>query len=448
MKAVSSLKVIGTYEGECADANITNLNGLDITRDVWENVFNSDEYKNAISKGWYIGYLGHPEDPGCQEFKNACIVMREGHIDDSGKVYGRFDLIDTPVGRIVKSFQDAGVTFGISVRGAGDIVQNSVDPDTFCFRGFDLVTFPAYPDAIPKFTDVAASADANMRLKYQKVCAAVNTNLKDIESESTLDIIQSQFAKQSDEYKAIEEHKNALNAPDDAKLNRTKLECMTQMYLDAVLENTKLNSKVNRLQHDLKSTTIQSSNRIKAIERIVADQSHDTEQEHTHEIEALNQKVIRCNKTISSLKSELSKTQTNNLKYIQTIESSQNTIRQKDSVIASLRSKLSETVTSAANTDAKISNLDEDNKKLKDDVKCMKKIISEYQEAYASLYATAIGVSIDADVEVHSNTSVSQLQKIISATNTCNIASQPELMADDTLYEEDIADSDDTLVTM
>lgn len=29
--------VLGSFEGECADSNITNLNGLDITREVWEN---------------------------------------------------------------------------------------------------------------------------------------------------------------------------------------------------------------------------------------------------------------------------------------------------------------------------------------------------------------------------------------------------------------------------
>ena len=38
----SKSPIIGTFEGECADANITNLNGLDITREVWDNVFNSD----------------------------------------------------------------------------------------------------------------------------------------------------------------------------------------------------------------------------------------------------------------------------------------------------------------------------------------------------------------------------------------------------------------------
>ena len=58
-----TLAILGTFSGECADSTITNLNGLDITREVWENVFDSDEYKQAIEQGWYIGYLGHPQDP-------------------------------------------------------------------------------------------------------------------------------------------------------------------------------------------------------------------------------------------------------------------------------------------------------------------------------------------------------------------------------------------------
>ena len=118
--------VLGVFEGECADANITNNNGLDITVPVWQEVFDSDIFKQGIENGWYIGFLGHPEDPGCMDFRHGCIIMIEGYIDEDGKVYGKFNLIDTPVGRIVKSLIDAGVKFGISVRGAGDIENNSV----------------------------------------------------------------------------------------------------------------------------------------------------------------------------------------------------------------------------------------------------------------------------------------------------------------------------------
>ena len=189
--------IIGKFEGECADSNITNLNGLDITREVWETVFGSDEYKNAVQNGWYLGFLGHPDDPNCMDFEHACIVMTSGRIADNGKIYGTFDLLDTPVGRIVKTLQDAGVTFGISVRGAGDIIDNSVDPETFVFRGFDLVTFPAYPESIPTFTAVAASSDVETQKKYKKVCAAIHANISQVTSQAALDVMKTCVASQS-----------------------------------------------------------------------------------------------------------------------------------------------------------------------------------------------------------------------------------------------------------
>ena len=81
--------IIGTFEGKCADGLVTNANNMDIPTEVWTTLFNSDSYKQAIKLGWYIGFLGHPEDPNCMDFKNACIVMTEGHIDDNGEVYGK-----------------------------------------------------------------------------------------------------------------------------------------------------------------------------------------------------------------------------------------------------------------------------------------------------------------------------------------------------------------------
>lgn len=206
----SRYKILGMYEGEILDTNITNKNGLDITRDVMETVFSSEDYRQGIENGWFIGFLGHPEDPNCIEFEHGCIVMTDGYIDNNGKVYGKFNLIDTPVGQIVKKFQDAGVIFGISIRGAGDIVNNSVQPDTFVFRGFDLVSFPAYPESIPKFTAIAASTSLEDRKKYQSVCTVVNENLKNITSCSTIDILQSQFAPQSEEYKSLENQRQKI----------------------------------------------------------------------------------------------------------------------------------------------------------------------------------------------------------------------------------------------
>ena len=171
----SANTVLGTFTGKCCDASVFNNNDMKLDRELFEKLIESDEYKDAMDHRYYIGFLGHPEDPNCQDFKDACIVMTSMEIKDNDEIYGTFDLIDTPVGRVVKSFIDAGVEFGISIRGAGDVdVEGNVDPDTFIFRGFDLVAFPAYNDAVPEFIEIAASNDP----KYKKIKAAIDKNLK------------------------------------------------------------------------------------------------------------------------------------------------------------------------------------------------------------------------------------------------------------------------------
>lgn len=406
--------ILGTYDGECADSNITNLNGLDITREVWEAVFSSEEYKQALNMGWYIGFLGHPEDPNCMDFEHACIVMTECHIDDNGKVYGKFNLIDTPVGRIVKTFQAAGVRFGISVRGAGDIINNSVDPETFVFRGFDLVAFPAFPESIPTFTAIAASTDADSQAKYKAICATVDKNLEGLNTVESIDIVASQFAAQSEQYKKLQAHKAEIlsaTEPEDDKLTAEvlsqKLAGMTQLYIEASsalreLQKVESAEKVenHQLQRKLKSieriTSAQQSDLIASFDKITA--SYET-------LKASNKK----------LKSEIEAAQQSNLKYKQSILSVDKKSKEKDSVISKLRLELAETVNAATETNTRSSNLDAINKKLTQRLDTADKLIQEYQDAYASLYANAIGVELSG-VQVTASTSVSEIQSLIRGT--------------------------------
>lgn len=418
--------VIGIYEGECADANITNNNGLDITYDVWDTVFKSDEYKMGIENGWYIGFLGHPKDTGCQDFEHACIVMTEGSIDDNGKVYGKFNLIDTPVGRIVKTFEESGVKLGISVRGAGDVVNNSVDPDTFVFRGFDLVTFPAFPESIPEFTAIAASTDVNEQKKYQKICAAVENELPNINSCDALNMIQSQFPEQSEIYREVEERKCELGQCEEAELNpedriallEKQVEGLTQLYLDTYEKLNESRTCLADKQKMFDATMIQCNRKIHAMTRICANQNKlvdEIDSESQAAIETLNNnnnKVITAN---SKLKRTLRRVKEDNLQYQQKIEASEKAISEKEKIICSLKSELSETVASSKLTAKRMSNLDKDNQKLQKEITASEKLISEYQDAYASLYAQAVGVSLS-NISVTATTDVSQLQKVISSS--------------------------------
>ena len=431
-----NLAILGTYEGECADSNITNLNGLDITRPVWENVFNSEDYKKAIELGHYIGYLGHPEDPNCMDFKDACIVMTEGHIDDNGKVYGKFNLIDTPVGRIVKTFQDAGVTFGISVRGAGDIENNSVDPETFIFRGFDLVTFPAFPESIPKF--VAASSDAESQAKYKKICAAVNNNLHNITSSEALKIIQSQFAEQSDEYRNIEARICELG--DEVEdISDEKIQAVTALYLESIEANNQLKSKIHSMEKAYSSEIVKHRRKIASLERICLSQSIKMQ-------EAIRASEVRAKTAVaasSKLKKSLLSARETNLKYIQKIDASKKDVEEKTSVISSLQSKLSKTVTAAENDKRRSSNLDEKMARLTSEISACKKMLAEYQDAYANLYSSALGVDLK-NITVTATTSVDELQRSISGTVN---ASLDDAFAEP-MHVDAYEDYDDEIVTL
>lgn len=442
--------IIGVFEGECADSNITNENGLDITRPVWENIFSSESYQQAIDLGWYIGFLGHPDDPGCMDFRNACIVMTEGRIDDNGKVYGKFNLIDTPVGRTVKTFIDAGVTFGISVRGAGDIVNNSVDPDTFVFRGFDLVSFPAFPESIPTFTAIAASSDVESQKKYKAICAAVKENLPNIDSCEAIDILQCQFAEQSDEYKALEDRKREIKGCDssdkvneddvsecdDLDITKDKVESMTKLYLEQVEANKSLKNENKILSSKLASKEIETRRKISSISRITADQIKAA-------TDAKDAAENRCKQLVAAstrMKDTISQERSNNLKYLQKISESKNDAESKDSLISSLQSRLNETVNASADAKRRTSNLDEQLKRSRDEVKACRKMLKEYQDAYAELYSQAVGADLQ-KVKVTASTSVSSLRSAITSSisrKPSSIKEPEEIDVDDCYFDDDI----------
>ncbi len=63
-------------------------------------------------------------------------------------LYAYVDILDTPSGRLLKTFCDYGFVPGISSRGSGDIMANDeVDPETFFLETWDIVQLPAVKKA-------------------------------------------------------------------------------------------------------------------------------------------------------------------------------------------------------------------------------------------------------------------------------------------------------------
>ena len=419
-----SSSVIGTIEGEALDTNITNKNGIDITREVIENVLESEDYKDGIENGWFIGFLGHPEDPNCMDFKDAGIVMTDMTIDENGKVYAKFNIIDTPVGKIIKTFTDAGVNFGISIRGAGDIIGTEVDPETFIFRGFDVVTFPAYPESIPKF-DIAAATDT----KYRKICSSVKANARKITSATALKELRGMFSDRSDIAKLIDSCTESVSeskaAPVTASTlgDQERLDAVMDLYLKASAEVKSLRIQLAQSRRAATDAVVASRRKMDAVRRITASQNQSMKKS----LDVSSASVSALRETVSSLKKENDALKNSNLIYKQRIASSRSDIEKKDSIIASLNDRLRKTVTASTEMQTRASNLDEDNDALRCEVEDIRRSLHQYQDAYAAMYAASIGAD-PTGIHVDDSTDVSELRRRIeSATNSANITAVPEI---------------------
>lgn len=464
----SNSTVLGTFTGKCCDAAVVNNNDMKLDRELFEKLIDSDEYKDGMEHRYYIGFLGHPEDPNCQDFKDACIVMTSMTIEDNDEIYGTFDLIDTPVGRVVKSFIDAGVQFGISIRGAGDVdAEGNVDPDTFIFRGFDLVAFPAYNDAVPEFIEIAASSDP----KYKKIKLAIDKNLQYISSATAIDEIQATLNPHSAEYKKLEARKQDIGVQDDLEptdeemedITARKLGAMTDMYIEECERNRELEKALASTLLQLKEVEASYSRKIDSLKRITASQnklmikrldkvtaSYNKAIDTSHQLKAelrdatSRLEKVEASKSIlkhenSEINKELDEANKNNLIYKQKIACSSADIEDRDATISELQSKLNKTVVASTNAKRDASDRDEEVKQLRNQLSSSDKTIADledrvmaceemlhsYQQAYADFYATALGTSVSG-LPVTASTSVSELENLIQgATNTSNIPAMP-----------------------
>ena len=480
--------VIGTYSGKSCDADVLNNNTMYLSRELFKKLIASEEYETAIKLGWYIGYLGHPKDPNCMDFRNACIVMREMHMDDNGDVFATFDLLDTPVGKVVKTFIDAGVQFGISIRGAGDVSSDgTVDPDSFVFRGYDLVTFPAYNDAIPEYTDVAAATDLKAQQNYKKISSAITNNLSSITSCEAIEVLQQHLNPVSEEYTALADREAELaeQSSDTDKdeyiaILEQKLDAMTQLYLNEYHQNSALESRIDEATCDLMDArygVIASSNisrkKLKSVERILSDQvsritaALDTEKKKTAALRRTNARLKTAitaadavksrvedecaelqakNKEISaSLKEARDSLNKNNLIYRRKIEANTEALQSNESTISELEEKLSKTVAEKSTLTKKLSNRDKEVEELQSAVTASTNMILQYQQSYADMCADIIGIHVD-EIDITASTSPQQLKKMIfgasGSSNSINQA-QPESIEFESIYP-----CDDDIVTI
>jgi hypothetical protein len=104
--------------------------------------------ESFVQKGRALGELGHPDGPTVNLDRvshKICELYRAGN-----NFIGKEQILDTPMGKIVKNLIDAGAKLGVSSRGMGSLEnRNGVNyvKEDFTLAAIDIVADPSAPNA-------------------------------------------------------------------------------------------------------------------------------------------------------------------------------------------------------------------------------------------------------------------------------------------------------------
>ena len=134
-------------EGVFAQTDKKNRNGRVYPESTMRKAV--DKYdKEQVQKKRAVGELNHPEGPTVNLDKVSHLIT-DLHFEGKD-VVGKAQILDTPMGKIVKGLLDGGVQLGVSTRGMGSLEQQNgamVVKDDFILSTVDIVQDPSAPDA-------------------------------------------------------------------------------------------------------------------------------------------------------------------------------------------------------------------------------------------------------------------------------------------------------------
>jgi len=134
-------------EGVFAQAEQKNRNGRIYPKPVMEAAV-SKYVEDQVSKKRAVGELNHPEGPTVNLDKVSHLITDlklEGN-----DVVGKAQILDTPMGQIVKGLLEGGVQLGVSTRGMGSLERKNgamYVKEDFILSTVDIVQDPSAPEA-------------------------------------------------------------------------------------------------------------------------------------------------------------------------------------------------------------------------------------------------------------------------------------------------------------
>ena len=135
-------------KGIFLQADIKNRNGRVYPMEILQKEV-SRYNKKFINENRAYGELGHPEGPTVN-LERVSHMVTELYPDGKNFI-GEAKIMETPMGKIVKSLMDEGGKLGVSSRGMGSLDQkngaNYVRDDFYLATAADIVADPSAPNA-------------------------------------------------------------------------------------------------------------------------------------------------------------------------------------------------------------------------------------------------------------------------------------------------------------
>ena len=237
--------ILGRLVGPIADSVNPTRNGRRYSGELWEKVFKNPIMQEKIENRVCFGELGHPADRTETDMEKICWCLAEvPKKGDDGQLYGVFDILPTPNGRILKALCDYGSNIGTSSRGSGDTFmdydgQESVDPDTYECECWDAVLLPAVKSA--RLTPVTESLHKTLKESLESLVENANDADKKVMTE-TLNNLNLDYNTDSVDDNRVNEGEETAADDDGAVVESLQV---------AVKQKQELENKVLDLQEKL-----------------------------------------------------------------------------------------------------------------------------------------------------------------------------------------------------
>lgn len=437
---------LGRLEGICADFKNPTRNGRLYPLGLWKRVFEDALFKESLENKTLFGELDHPEDRFEPLMTEACVVMTDYRIDeDAGVIYGGFDILDTPKGRILKSIVDYGSVVGVSSRGQGDIIESvngeEVDEDSYDFACFDVVSTPA----VEKARQTVAES-----IKKTNFKESVERQIKDAETVADLNIIRSVVRasdiKKSDMdtiIESIEDKCNTLqNAGNTISAEKNTSEPLNESAKTISDKDRRLHSCINGLRKQLsaykhreKRYVESMSNKDAMIEQLKSDLSAekkrlsgiraDSKRQLTSVKESYDDRLTKSKNVERRLNERVDKT----------LSEKQNLEKQLRSMEDSYKSRLTTLTERLRTKEDQISTLQDELSTSQENLK----LLESENRSLKSSHSSEIR-QIDSEVDEYSNLLTEAQEKIASGNNTIS-----ELKETVKSYQGKLKKKDETL---